>query len=271
MDLPGQTSSLLVRDPRTAEWFVSGNITLLLTLLVSYVYFVKVSGPRFMTNRKPMEHLKPLIIVYNAAMVFANVHFCYTFLRLTYFGRRYSFFCQGIDYAAKDRTTMDLLELCWWYFWVRVADFLDTVFFVLRKKDAHISFLHVAHHCLVVFSGWYGVGYGADGQVVMAICVNSFVHIIMYSYYFLSLLGPSARRYLWWKRHLTQIQIAQFVIVSVHGVIPLFKECGYPRMHIYIAFPQCVFFTGMFVDFYCKAYAKKKCEPKRTLGLKDRK
>ncbi|XP_064472829.1 very long chain fatty acid elongase AAEL008004-like [Ornithodoros turicata] len=248
---------LLALDPRTKEWFAAGNVPLLLTLLVSYVYFVKIRGPRIMKNRKPMDHVKPLIIVYNAAMVLTNVYFCYNFLRRTYFGGGYSFACQGIDYGARDRATMELLELCWWYFWVRVADFLDTVFFVLRKKDAHISFLHVAHHCLVVFNGWYGLSYGPDGQIMMVICVNSFVHIVMYSYYFLSLLGPAMKRYLWWKKYLTQLQILQFVMLLPHGVTPLFKDCGYPRMHIFIGIPQGIFFITMFVKFYVGAYHKR--------------
>ncbi|XP_064473919.1 very long chain fatty acid elongase AAEL008004-like [Ornithodoros turicata] len=251
---------LFMRDPRTKDWFIAGNVPLLLTLLVGYVYFVKVSGPRFMKSRKPMEHLKPVIIVYNGAMVLANVYFCYKFLRRTYFGGGYNPVCQGIDFQAKDKNTIGLLELCWWYLWVRVADFLDTVFFVLRKKDAHISLLHVVHHCLVVFNGWYGIAYGADGQIMSGVCLNSFVHVVMYSYYFLSLLGPAMKKYLWWKRHLTQLQIAQFVIIFCHGTIPLAKDCGYPRTHIFIGIPQGVFFLTMFIKFYMEAYGKQRMQ-----------
>lgn len=37
--------------------------------------------------------------------------------------------------------------------------------------------------------------------------LNSFVHIFMYSYYALSLLGPNIQKYLWWKRYLTRLQL----------------------------------------------------------------
>ncbi|XP_064472828.1 very long chain fatty acid elongase AAEL008004-like [Ornithodoros turicata] len=252
---------LVARDPRTRDWwFVGGNVPLLVAILSTYVYFVKVVGPRFMRDRKPMDHLKPLIVFYNGAMTVTNIYFCYHFFRRSYFGGGYSFLCQGIDFEARDETTMELLELCWWYLWVRVADFLDTVFFVLRKKDAHVSFFHVVHHCLVVFNGWYGAGYGPDGQVMLVICLNSFVHVFMYSYYLLSLLGPSVKKYLWWKRYLTQLQIVQFLILCPHGIVPLFKDCGYPKMHVYLAIPQGIFFLGNLVNFYREAYNRKRSE-----------
>ena len=38
-------------------------------------------------------------------------------------------------------------------------------------------------------------------------CINCFVHIIMYSYYFLAGLGPSVQKYLWWKKYVTVLQL----------------------------------------------------------------
>ncbi|XP_064476197.1 very long chain fatty acid elongase AAEL008004-like [Ornithodoros turicata] len=249
---PGQP--LFFRDPRTIDWWITGNLPFPLFLLVSYVYVVKYFGPRFMKNRKPMDFLKPLILAYNGTMVTTNAFFCYKFLMGSYIGGGYNLFCQGIDFNARDEATLQRLSLMWFYAWVRVADFLDTIFFVLRKKDAHVSLLHVAHHCMVVFGSWYGLSYGADGQSLFGICLNSFVHVVMYSYYFLSLLGPSARKYLWWKKQLTQLQLGQFFVGILHAVIPLFIDCGYPVMHIIIAFPQGVFFIVMFMRFYSHAY-----------------
>jgi len=45
--------------------------------------------------------------------------------------------------------------------------------------------------------------------------INSFVHIIMYSYYFLAALGPKMRKHLWWKKYLTRIQIVSKTFHSV--------------------------------------------------------
>ena len=66
-------------------------------------------------------------------------------------------------------------------------------------------------------------------QVVLGIIVNSAVHVLMYTYYFLAACGPSVRPYLWWKRYITRIQIGQFVGLLFHILIPMFYDCGYPR------------------------------------------
>lgn len=39
--------------------------------------------------------------------------------------------------------------------------------------------------------------------------VNSGIHILMYSYYGLSALGPRVARYLWWKKYLTILQMVR--------------------------------------------------------------
>ncbi|XP_037276357.2 very long chain fatty acid elongase AAEL008004 [Rhipicephalus microplus] len=251
-------SSFFKRDPRTTDWFLVGNVPFLLVLVLGYVYVVKIGGPRFMKGRAPFDGIKPVIVIYNSTMVLLNCYFVAAFLSKTYLGGGYSFFCQGIDFEAQDEDTMSMLNHCLMYFWIRVFDFLDTVFFVLRKKESHVSLLHVAHHVLVVSTGWYGLAYGADGHAAFTIIFNSFVHVVMYSYYLLSLLGPSVRRYLWWKRYLTQLQMFQFVVLMLHASIPLFVDCGYPRAHILIGLPQGVFFLVMFLRFYTSAYSHRK-------------
>lgn len=40
--------------------------------------------------------------------------------------------------------------------------------------------------------------------------VNSFIHVLMYSYYGLSALGPAVSKYLWWKKYLTILQLVSF-------------------------------------------------------------
>ncbi|XP_029839950.3 elongation of very long chain fatty acids protein AAEL008004-like [Ixodes scapularis] len=242
------------RDPRTMNWPLAGNIPFLFTTIIAYVYIVKFGGPRFMKNRKPCDAIKPIMLVYNLAMVLLSAYFGIKILTRSYLGGGYQFTCQGINFEAKDKMTMEFLELCWWYLWVRIGDLLDTVFFVLRKKDSHVSFLHVTHHILVVFNGWYGLAYGFDGHVALSIILNSIIHTIMYSYYFLSLLGPAVGRHLWWKRYVTQLQLLQFIVIFAHVLFAHFKDCGYPKLHLIIVELEIVFFFVMFVRFYIKVY-----------------
>jgi hypothetical protein len=37
--------------------------------------------------------------------------------------------------------------------------------------------------------------------------MNSFVHLLMYSYYGLAALGPQYQKYLWWKKYMTKMQL----------------------------------------------------------------
>ncbi|KAH8026264.1 hypothetical protein HPB51_017802 [Rhipicephalus microplus] len=99
-----------------------------------------------------------------------------------------------------------------------------------------VTRLHVIHHCIVVWNGWVGLTFGAEGQIMICICINCLVHVIMYSYYFLSSFGPAMRRYLWWKRYLTMMQIAQLSFFVIYAMVPMVHECNYPRILLWIGF-----------------------------------
>lgn len=49
----------------------------------------------------------------------------------------------------------------WLYYMCKITELLDTVFFVLRKKQNQISFLHVYHHTLMPICGFIGLKYFA--------------------------------------------------------------------------------------------------------------
>lgn len=49
----------------------------------------------------------------------------------------------------------------------------------------------------------------AGGHGTLLGLINSFIHIIMYSYYLLSSMGPQYQKYLWWKKHLTAMQMVR--------------------------------------------------------------
>lgn len=44
--------------------------------------------------------------------------------------------------------------------------------------------------------------------------INAFVHVVMYSYYFLTSYRPELRNSLWWKKHITQIQLVRIFLNS---------------------------------------------------------
>jgi len=87
--------------------------------------------------------------------------------------------------------------------------------------------------------------------------LNTFVHIIMYSYYLFAAFGPRFQKYLWWKKYLTVLQMVQFVLVMVHAFQLLFIDCNYPKAFVWWIGLHAVMFYFLFSDFYKQAYKKK--------------
>lgn len=88
------------------------------------------------------------------------------------------------------------------------------VFFVLRKKQNQVSFLHVYHHTGMVLLTWHGVKYLPGGHSVFMGALNSFVHVVMYCYYLITALNPKYKNNLWWKKYITQLQIVRNILLG---------------------------------------------------------
>lgn len=108
------------------------------------------------------------------------------------------------------------------YFLAKQIDLLDTVFFVLRKKDNQVTFLHVYHHSIMVTWAWLYYVYEPSDHFVVVGLINSFVHVLMYAYYGLASLGPRFAKFVWWKKHLTKVQLVSkellylFLLYSIY-------------------------------------------------------
>ncbi|CAH1100722.1 unnamed protein product [Psylliodes chrysocephalus] len=243
------------QDPRTADWFLMSGPFPTLGICLSYVYIVKVLGPKFMENRKPFN-LKNMLIYYNFAQVVFSVWIFYQIGMGGWFTGEYSLRCQPVDYSNKS-STIRMVHASWWYYFSKFTEFMDTIFFVLRKKNDHISTLHVIHHGIMPMSVWFGVKYTPGGHSTFFGFLNTFVHIIMYSYYMLSAMGPHMQKYLWWKKYLTALQMIQFVAIMVHAFQLLFTECNYPRAFVWWIGMHAVMFFFLFKEFYNQTYNRR--------------
>lgn len=134
---------------------------------------------------------------------------------------------------------------------------MDTIFFVLRKKNQHVSTLHVIHHGVMPMSVWFGVKFTPGGHSTFFGLLNTFVHIVMYTYYLLAAMGPKYQKFLWWKKYLTSFQMVQFIAIMVHAFQLLFIECNYPRAFVWFIGMHAVMFFFLFNEFYKQAYQKK--------------
>ncbi|XP_075236419.1 very long chain fatty acid elongase AAEL008004-like isoform X2 [Lycorma delicatula] len=248
-------------DPRTANWFLMSSPLPTLAICLSYVYFVKVLGPKLMENRKPFL-LKNVLIAYNLFQVVFSSWLFYECMMGGWWGE-YSLRCQPVDHSHSP-TAMRMVNVCWWYYFSKFTEFMDTIFFVLRKKSQHVSTLHVIHHGCMPMSVWFGVKFTPGGHSTFFGLLNTFVHIIMYSYYLLAAFGPEIQKYLWWKKYLTSLQMIQFVAIMVHAFQLLFIDCNYPRAFVWWIGLHAVMFFFLFKEFYNQQYNKPKKEKKST-------
>lgn len=49
--------------------------------------------------------------------------------------------------------------------------------------------------------------------------LNSFVHVVMYSYYLLTALNPKYKENVWWKKYITQLQIVSNFFLNLNVIL----------------------------------------------------
>jgi hypothetical protein len=207
-----------------------------------------------MKNR-PAFDCSRLLLGYNAFQVVLSTHLFILSLRAGW-GGDYSFTCQPVDLSPKGDL---MLQFAWICHLSKYIDFIDTFFFVARKKFSQVTVLHVYHHASMPFSVWIAHRFEPGGHVSFCTFVNAFVHIVMYTYYLLAGLGPRFQKFLWWKPYVTRLQLAQFVLVLLHaGQLLVYPDCDVNFLFIYLLFGQAIVFLALFSNFYAKAYLAKK-------------
>ncbi|EDW02596.1 elongation of very long chain fatty acids protein F [Drosophila grimshawi] len=225
------------------------------TILAIYLIFVMKVGRVYMKNREPYD-LRTVLQFYNLGQVayngiFFGVTFYYLIIRrICNLGCMESF---PLDHEHKNLERY----LHFAYFINKLIDLLDTVFFVLRKSNKQISFLHVYHHVMVsavcyLIMRFYGTG----GHLNIVGMVNSLVHTVMYFYYFLSAFLPGFKAKIWWKKYITIIQLVQFVVIALYTLFVMLiqKDCHIPNILLLMQVIQSTLMLYMFGKFYLETY-----------------
>ncbi|XP_021370680.1 elongation of very long chain fatty acids protein 4-like [Mizuhopecten yessoensis] len=249
-------------DPRVEAWPLMESPVPVLTLVALYLVMV-YHGPRVMVQQKPVS-LNSVLVVYNLGLVGLSAYMFYEFL-VTSVQAGYSLRCQPVNYS-NDPLALRMASVCWWYFFSKIIEFLDTTFFILRKKNEQITFLHVYHHSTMPLNWWLGVKFVAGGQAWFLAMLNCFVHILMYTYYGLSALGPHMQKYLWWKRYLTILQLSQFFAVILHTGYNMTTDCDFPIGFNYAVFIYAITLVLLFSNFFMHTYTSKEDQHTQVKG-----
>ena len=242
-------------DPRARNLLlVSDGKWVLFVLLAAYLLFSTVIGPKIMSNYKPFK-LRWQLFVYNIFLVIINSYFFIESILAYDYGKELLNFQFPTDYNDVSPKTMRKITFIHWYFISKLIDLMDTVFFVLRKKDSQVTPLHLYHHASVPVCVWLALKYAPSAGVNGIFPIfNSLVHVLMYSYYALTTFGPWIHKYLWWKKYLTMIQLVQFAIFFTYSMTYVIKQTGWPSFLIITSVMQPPLYLFMFTSFYCHTY-----------------
>ncbi len=136
------------------------------------------------------------------------------------------------------------------YWQTKIFELLDTVFMILRHRSRQVSFLHVYHHSTMLLLTDYTCHNTTWPCICFMYCNNAIIHIILYFYYGITAWYPN-----WnipWKHRLTEMQLFQFAIDFVFGIIGYmyYKFCVYSIIYLFTM-------TFLFSNFYIKAYMRK--------------
>lgn len=228
----------------------------LLSIFALYLWVVLKVLPEFMKNRKAFK-LNNVTRVYNLYQVISCI---YCVLRAHQFGFsfRYGWTCLDTPKATDEITEpmMGLYRLYWFFIILRTSEFVETIFFVLRKKQNQVSFLHIYHHIAVASLLWVFLKYSAGMMETFIGLFNSCIHIVMYSYYLLSSFDSMKKVTSKVKRLITTIQIIQLIVLLVHCVRAVMPGCGATKLY-YLQAANIAFLIFNFVKFYAKSYSKK--------------
>ncbi|XP_055611987.1 elongation of very long chain fatty acids protein 7-like [Uranotaenia lowii] len=224
-------------------------------VIAIYLYLVYKWGPNYMENRKPYN-LKLVIAAYNVFQVMACSYLVMNYIKV---GFKFSFIgrCTPRMSVNDIEHGYDAVYYGWLAMCLRMVELIETIFFVLRKKQNQVSALHVYHHISTFLIVWWSLKLSLSYQEMSIMVLNSIVHIIMYSYYLLSsykFFHPVTNRV---KPFITIIQLVQLVTMLVHVYAALQPTCTANKFIYTLHAINLVILISLFTNFYLKTYIKK--------------
>ncbi|XP_032870843.1 elongation of very long chain fatty acids protein 2 [Amblyraja radiata] len=238
------------RDARVRGWPLLDSY--LPTFFLTLLYLSTIClGTQYMRKR-PAYTLRSLLITYNFGVMLLSLYMFVELVSASWEGR-YNLLCQNLHSAGT--ADVRVAKVLWWYYFSKVIEFMDTIFFILRKKTSQITFLHVYHHASMFNIWWCVLNWIPCGQSFLGPTLNSFIHVLMYSYYGLSTI-PAMHPYLWWKKYLTQAQLVQFILTIAHTLSAVVKPCGFPSGCLLFQSSYMATLVLLFINFYRKTYSR---------------
>ncbi|XP_073820612.1 very long chain fatty acid elongase 7-like [Musca autumnalis] len=255
--------STLQIDKRITTNPMLGSPMFMVLIFATYLFIVRKWGPKFMEDRKPFK-VEGLMKLYNVMQIILNAFIFYEAVRYSYWRSDFSFKCQAHDPTDMSLETIKGTRPAYLYYLTKYLDLFDTIFFLLRKKYNQISFLHVYHHALMILGTHLYVSKAFGSHLTLIGVINSFIHVVMYTYYLAAAMKINIDLKPW-KKTMTTMQLIQFVVLLIHQSLPLIdNSCNLNKWLVLLSTTQCVFMIILFGNFYYHSYIRTDKKKKLT-------
>lgn len=205
-----------------------------------------IFGKMIMSSRAPLNP-KGAMLLYNVYQSLINGFMAFWLCYQAY-AAGFSVWGNYEDHTAKG---FPIAFGMWMHYNNKYLELFDTFFMIVKKKDEQISFLHVYHHILLVWSWFLCLLFCIGGDAYFGASFNSLVHLFMYSYYAMALFSIPCP----WKKHLTIFQMVQFVFCASQSIYVFFKGNVWwfvPALQLFVMINMLYLFS----QFYSKKYSK---------------
>lgn len=250
----------LVADKNTPNMPLMRAPWITVTCCILYQVLIPL-GQVVMRNRTAWK-MTPFMAIYNLMLVLLSLYMCIESITVMY-ESSYNILCQAVP-TTRTELGGRMARVMWWYYVSKLFEFIDTIAMVLRKKNNQITVLHKYHHSTMFILWWIQVHHAPGGQAAFGVALNSFVHVVMYSYYLSALTGVGLSICRRVKPHITELQLLQFFLAVGHAVLGIYFDCGYPKAALVLLLLYVVSLIALFTNFYIQTYLKKNASARRA-------
>ncbi|KAG0229892.1 hypothetical protein BGW42_001293 [Actinomortierella wolfii] len=224
-------------------------------LLLVLGYFGAIIVGMQIMKHLPRFEVKTFSLFHNFCMVSLSAYMAVGILYQAFLAK-YSLFENLADHTLAG---LPMAKMIWLFYFSKILEFIDTMIMVVKKNNRQISFLHVYHHSSIFAIWWLVTFVAPNGEAYFSAFLNSFIHVIMYGYYFLSALGIKQVAFV--KPFITSGQLTQFCLMMGQSMWDMYAmkilgRPGYPFFITALLFFYMWTMIGLFMNFYRQNYKK---------------
>ncbi|KOX68696.1 Elongation of very long chain fatty acids protein 6 [Melipona quadrifasciata] len=219
------------------------------------IYILLIFGGRYyMSNRRKFE-IRGMLILWNITLALLSIFCNFRVMPELYHVLSHDGYYHSV--CIPRYLTHNPISAFWsWIFTLmKLLEFGDTVFIVLRKQS--LIFLHWYHHVTVLLYGWFSY-VETSGSSIWFGTVNAFIHSCMYCYYALRAMRYNPPK--WIAMTLTTLQIAQMILgiiitVSIYYYVQIAQlQCNVTLSNLKISALMYISYLVLFVNYFKQTY-----------------